>query len=608
MTRSRFERLTQRRSSRDADFTNLTFEEIKKRLVDRARTYYPDSYKDFNKTSFGSLMFDLVALASEQLNFYAQFVANESLSTETSREYSSLQMQGLKAGKKINQSYTSTGIVKIYSLIPANSVLASPDTRYKHRILKGASFSTPAGGRFTSTEDVIVDVDLNKIVGTTISNDGSRTTYYIQESEVPVVSGEERAVNIEVGRHSKFLKLEVKDNTISEILKVVDSAGQEYYQVDNLTENVIYLDLPDRDNFDSTVPSKMIPLPVPRRFEDVSEGTKRYIQFGFGSEDSLTVDEVADPADISLDRTGKKYTTGVSFDPSKLLTTDKFGVAPQNTTLTVTYRANTTENSNAPANSVTQILSADFIFEDETSLDSAKLAYIRSNLGATNDEPINGALNFTTTQEVSQIIRAAKGTQSRAVTTKDYTAAAYLMPAKFGTIKRASVSRDQNDLKRNLNMYVMSQDSNGNLQKASKTLKNNLKTWLNSLRMISDTIDIFDAEIVNFGIEFEVVLKSTTNVVSALSKIRTELFSELTLSNPEIGQYFSVGEVERILNSMVEISRVNSVKIISKSGLNYSDIRYDVQANTSPDGGLIYIPENSIWEIKNASDIIGKIK
>mgnify|MGYP001196466262 CR=1 FL=1 len=554
------------------------------------------------------MMVDLVSMVSEQLNFYAQYVLHEALSSETSREYSNLQMHGLKVNKKVNQSYTSTGTVKLYSLIPANNILASPDTTYRHRILRGASFSTPAGGRFTSTEDVVIDVDLEKIVGTTISNDGSRTTYYIQESEVPVVSGEERTVKIEVGRYSKFLKLEIKDDSISEILKVTDTAGQEYYEVDNLTENVIYLDLPDRDNFDSTVPSKLVPLPVPRRFVDVSEGSKRYIQFGFGSEETLKVHPVADPSDIALQRTAKKYITNVSFDPSKLLNTDKFGVAPQNTTLTVTYRANTTQNSNAPVNSVTQILSADIIFEDETSLDASKISYIRGNIGATNDEPINGALNFTTTQEVSQIIRAAKGAQSRAVTTKDYAATAYLMPSKFGTLKRVSVNRDQNDLKRNLNMYVMSQDSRGNLQKASKTLKNNLKTWLNSLRMISDTIDIFDAEIINLGLEFEIVLKSTTNTVSALSNIRAELFSELTLSNPEIGQYFSVGEVERILNSMTEVSRVNSVKVISKSGLNYSDIRYDVLANTSPDGGLLYIPENSIWEIKNASDIIGKIK
>jgi hypothetical protein len=595
-------------SSRDSDFTNLTFDEIKKRLVNRARTYYPDTYKDFNKTSFGSLMFDLVSLASEQLNFYAQFVANETLSTDTALQYSSLQAMGKRENKNINQSYTSTGVINLYSLIPADSILAVPNASYRHRILRGATFATPSGGKFTSTEDVVVDVNPEKIIGTTISNDGSRVTYYIQKSEVPVVSGEERAMSIEVGSYNKFLKLELRDSTISEVLKVTDTAGNEFFEVNNLTENVIYLDLPDRENFDSSAPSKLVPLPVPRRFISVDENSKKFIQFGFGSEDNLKVHPVADPAEIALQRTAKKYTTNVSFDPAKLLNTDKFGVAPQNTTLEITYRANNTENSNAPVNTITQVLSADIIFENETALDNSKTSYIRNNITSNNDQPINGALNFSTTQEVAQIIKSAKGSQSRAVTTKDYAASAYLMPEKFGSVKRVSVTRDENDLKRNLNMYVMSQDFQGNLQKPSTTLKNNLKTWLNSLRMISDTIDIFDAEIINLGLEFEVVLKSSTNTTSALSRIRRDLFNELTLSNPEIAQYFSVGEVERILNSMPEIGRVNSVKVVSKSGTGYSDIRYDISANLSPDGGLVYIPENSIWEIKNSADIIGKVK
>lgn len=595
-------------SSRDSDFTNLTFDEIKKRLVNRARTYYPDTYKDFNKTSFGSLMFDLVSLASEQLNFYAQFVANETLSTDTALQYSSLQAMGRKENKNIDQSYTSTGIINVYSLIPADAILAVPDASYKHRILRGATFATPSGGKFTSTEDVIIDVNPEKIVGTTLSTDGSRVTYYIQESEVPVVSGEERALSIEIGSYNKFLKLELKDSIISEILKVEDSSGNEYYEVNNLTENIIYLDLPDRENFDSSTPSKLVPFPVPRRFISVNENSKKFIQFGFGSEDDLKVHPIADPSEIALQRTAKKYTTNVSFDPAKLLSTDKFGVAPQNTTLEITYLANNTENSNAPANTVTQVLSTDIIFENETALDNSKISYIRNNISSNNDQPINGALNFSTTQEVAQIIKSAKGSQSRAVTTKDYAAAAYLMPEKFGSVKRCSVTRDKNDLKRNLNMYVISQDFRGNLQKPSVTLKNNLKTWLNSLRMISDTIDIFNAEIINLGLEFEIVLKSSTNTTSALSRIRRDLFNEITLSNPEIGQYFSIGEVERILNSMTEISRVNSVKVLSKSGTGYSDIRYDITANLSPDGGLVYIPDNSIWEIKNSSDIIGKVK
>ena len=61
----------------DANFISVTFDEIKERLISHAKTRYPDTYRDFNASSFGSMMFDLVAMMSEQLNFYANYVANE---------------------------------------------------------------------------------------------------------------------------------------------------------------------------------------------------------------------------------------------------------------------------------------------------------------------------------------------------------------------------------------------------------------------------------------------------------------------------------------------------------------------------------------------------
>ena len=63
------------------------------------------------------------------------------------------------------------------------------------------------------------------------------------------------------------------------------------------------------------------------------------------------------------------------------------------------------------------------------------------------------------------------------------------------SIRRAAMYRDFNDLKRNLNLFVVSEDSSGFLQAPSITLKNNLKKWLNSVRMVTDTIDVFDARI-----------------------------------------------------------------------------------------------------------------
>ena len=86
------------------------------------------------------------------------------------------------------------------------------------------------------------------------------------------------------------------------------------------------------------------------------------------------------------------------------------------------------------------------------------------------------------------------------------------------------------------------------------------------------------------------------------------MFDELTLTRPEIGQSFSIGNVEKILSAIPYIIRFNSVKVVSKSGVGYSNIRYDIPSSISPDGGLVYIPEDCIWELKASSDITGKVQ
>ena len=211
------------------------------------------------------------------------------------------------------------------------------------------------------------------------------------------------------------------------------------------------------------------------------------------------------------------------------------------------------------------------------------------------------------TQALAQAIHSAKNAQSRAVTAHDYETVAYLMPSSFGSVKRVCVTKDPNELTRNLNMYVIAENALGNLETCSTALKENLKTWVNEYRMISDSIDIFDASILNLGLEIDVTLKKSTNHQTALSSIRRELYKELSLITPAIGQNFSIGFVEEVLNSISTILRVNKVKVIIKDTTGYSDIRIDIKSRTSLDGGAIHIPENVIWEIKNKTDIIGKV-
>ena len=51
-------------------YTSRDFNSIKQDLVNYAKRYYPNSFKDFNKASFGALMLDTVAYVGDILSFY----------------------------------------------------------------------------------------------------------------------------------------------------------------------------------------------------------------------------------------------------------------------------------------------------------------------------------------------------------------------------------------------------------------------------------------------------------------------------------------------------------------------------------------------------------
>jgi len=179
--------------------------------------------------------------------------------------------------------------------------------------------------------------------------------------------------------------------------------------------------------------------------------------------------------------------------------------------------------------------------------------------------------------------------QNRAVTAQDYKSIAYSMPPNFGAIKRVSIMQDPDSFKRNLNMYIISEDINGNLITANSSIKNNLKNWINQSRMINDTVDLLDAKIVNIGIDFVAKGEVETNRFLVLDRATTEIY--------------------KTLQQVPGLVDVLSVKVSQKTGASYSDTYFDIEGQTSPDERYIEVPTNAILELKiPAQDIKGAIK
>ena len=125
--------------------------------------------------------------------------------------------------------------------------------------------------------------------------------------------------------------------------------------------------------------------------------------------------------------------------------------------------------------------------------------------------------------------------------------------------------------------------------------------------MINDTIDIIDAKIVNFGIEFSIVVDSNENKYDVLNSA-TNAVREAMSEPLYIGEPFYITDVYSILNKVRGVVDAKNVGVTSKSGIGYSSVSINMDNILSADGLTIETPKNVALEIKyTGSDIKGSL-
>jgi hypothetical protein len=431
-------------------------------------------------------------------------------------------------------------------------------------------------------------------------------TYYAIKAYGNVVSGFFSREQIPVGAYQRFKKVGMRDANVAEIISVTDSEGNEYYEVDYLSQDMIFKEAANNNYKSDNVPSVLKPFLVSRKF--VVDRRKNSVVLQFGSGKMGATDVIADPGAVAMDIYGKTYVTDTTFDPTRLHENESYGVVPTNTTLNIVYRATNPSNSNLAVNSLTSVGNAIMEFENSHNLSRTIMDTVRSSIEVNNEEPIVGDVRNATTDQIKRRIYDTFATQNRAVTQADYENLSYRMPAKFGSIKRCSAQRDPDSRKRNLNLYVISEDRFGKLTQSNTTIKKNLKTWLNQYRMMSDTIDIVDAHIINFGIDFVVSPSIGVDKFKLLDACVEQLKKKYS-SPYYIGQQLSVVDIYSELNKVKGVLDVVKVKITNKTGGNYSGVIFNINDNMSPDGTYVIVPKNAVVELKYPSvDVKGKIR
>ena len=110
-----------------------------------------------------------------------------------------------------------------------------------------------------------------------------------------------------------------------------------------------------------------------------------------------------------------------------------------------------------------------------------------------------------------------------------------------------------------------------------ESIKENLKTYLNQYKMISDGLNIVDGYIINFSIEFDISILKGYNRREVLTNCNLALQDYFNIDNWTFNDTININEVELLLANQEGVISVAKLDFINKCGGNYSPRSYNFE-------------------------------
>ena len=552
-------------------YTARDFQTIRTELINFTRTYYPDLIQNFNDAGVFSVLMDLNAAVTDNLQFQIDRSIQETV-LQYAQQKSSIYNIARTYGLKIPGQRPSVALTDFSITVPAFG--DKEDLRYCGILRRGSQVSG-AGQPFETVYDIDFASPLNgegspnRLKVPNFDSNGKILNYTITKREV-VVNGTTKVFKrvITPNDVKPYFELFLPEKNVLGITSVLLKDGTQYttipepqeflgldnrwYEVKALAEDRVFIEDPTKV---SDQPGVKVGKYITTNTKFISEYTPEgYLKMTFGG------------GNVSAEEQLREFArTGNSFDLNKYSNNLALGAAlKSNSTLFIQYRIGGGQSTNLGSNVITQIGTVSFFVNGPSeTINKSVINTLRCN----NVTAAIGGANAPTTEDVRQMVSFNFAAQNRAVTINDYESIIKTMPSQFGAPAKVAITEENNKIK----VKMLSYDSNGNLTDTiSNTLKSNLSNYLSNYRMINDYISIESANPIDLSVDVDVVLDATQNqgaIISKLINIVTTFFSP---TNRQLGQNVNVSELRRIIQNENGIVSISDLRFFNKVGGQYS--------------------------------------
>jgi len=612
----------------DVRYLNRDFTSIQERLINFAEAYYPDTIQDFSEGSIGLLYIDMASFVGDVLSFYTDVQFKESF-IQYADERENVWDLANELGYRPNVTEPATTTLDVFAVVPAKEEdgVVQPDFSLAPAVRENMVVSSESRPdvRFRTLEDINFAVDTpdrprEVRIFETDPTDQTPASFLVTK-KVRASAGTIESTTFDFSDPEPFPRRDLPDNNVITILDVIDSEGNEWYEVPYLAQEQIFTEFRNRARIDSNLSafSDEVPFLIDVRREErrfirrtESDGTT-YIQFGSGVSRGSDENLVPDATTIGNPELPSINQLDLPIDPANFMSTDSFGRVPFDTSLEVEYVVGGGTESNVPINDLTNIVTVDFEFGpgDVDGINNQQIVQnIQDSVRVTNPVPATGGGPGETIDEIRRNAQAFFAAQDRAVTAEDYRTRVLSMPSRYGSVAKATVRPDTNrDNPLGINLYVLGFNSNGRLVPVNDAVKENLKEFLGQFRMLTDGVSIRDGFAINFAVDFEISVGPTSSKRKTKFRAITRLQDMLSVENMNFGDPIITSELVNELRSVEGVQTVRSFDIENRFNVteDYSGNRYDIERATRR--GVVFPPQDpAVFELRFPDkDITGSV-
>jgi len=610
--------------NRDIQYINKDFAQYRAQLINYSQTYFPTTYTDFTETSPGMMFIEQAAYVGDVLSFYIDNQVQETY-LQYARQANNLYDLAYMYGYKPKVTGLSTVDLDFYQQVPAKTTGSNnetvPDYDYALYISENTVISTRAGSPQNFTIDEPIDFSISNSMDPTIVTVAQITagqpTYYLLQKTRKAFSGTINTTTVTFTTPEDFGTRIIEGAEIAGILDVIDSDGNNWYEVDYLGQDLIFDGIkntnyndPNAAVYSNDTPYILQTKQVQNRFTTrFLSPTKLQLQFGVGNPANTTETIIPNPQNVGLGLPFQQSKLTTAYSPTNFVFTNTYGTSPTNTTLTIRYYTGGGVAANVESGTITNPNTSTVTFI-KSGLNPTTADTIFNSLATSNPIAASGGQDGDTIEEIRQNSISNFSTQLRNVTQDDYLVRALSMPPKFGIISKAWTQKPEADTANTtLDLYVLSTNAEGKLTTASDGLKQNLKTYINEYRMIGDTISIKDAFVINFGVNFEIITYPNFNNNIVLQDCIVALQNYFDIDKWQINQPIIVADIMVLLDQINGVQTVKKLEFKNIAGIakGYSQWAYDMDG-ANQNGTIFPSLDPSIFEVKFPNnDITGRV-